>query len=196
MPRNRVGGPGSYNAICAVCGFKFKASELIRRWDGLLVDKACWEPRHPQEFIRAKHDEKPLPFTRPDVESELTYSPTWGLINAAGNATITGGYGLYTESDGDQIVNVHVRATMGSSTTYTAGAWTITVPVTNGALEVTGSASAFLGQRWVQGFAILPASSSTVTIRSENQDQWSDTVPFTWVADARFSLSIRYGTDT
>ena len=73
--RNSVGGPGSYSAICDVCGFKFKASELIRRWDGAMVDKACWEPRHPQDFIRAKQDNVPLPFVRPDTDGP-DLSPT------------------------------------------------------------------------------------------------------------------------
>jgi hypothetical protein len=196
MPRNRVTGIGGHNAICDVCGLKYKADELLKRWDGAMVCKWDWEPRHPQEFIRAKRDVTPLPFTRPDENGLLSYTPTWGLINATGNADIVGEYSEYTEADSDKVINVHVRATMGSTTTYTAGTWTITVPVTNGANEVTGSASAFFGQRWVQGFATLPAASSTVTIRSETGAQWSDTVPFTWTTDARFSLSIRYGTDT
>ena len=67
MPRNRVTGPGGYNASCDECGLKFKASELLRRWDGAMVDKACWEPRHPQEFIKPINDQPKLPFIRPDI---------------------------------------------------------------------------------------------------------------------------------
>ena len=74
--RNRVGGPGSYNAICDVCGLKYKASDLLKRWDGLMVCKFDWEPRHPQEFIRAKHDNAPLPFTRPDSDG-IDVGPTY-----------------------------------------------------------------------------------------------------------------------
>lgn len=65
MPQNRVGGPWSYNAICQVCGFKFKASDLLKRWDGLMVCRHDWEPRHPQEFIKAVPDNTRLPWTRP-----------------------------------------------------------------------------------------------------------------------------------
>lgn len=57
---------GDYNAICDECGFKFKASELKRRWDGLMVCKADWNPRQPQDFVRGTVDSKPLPFTRPE----------------------------------------------------------------------------------------------------------------------------------
>ena len=74
--RNRVGGPGSYNAICDVCGLKYKASALLKRWDGLMVCKWDWEPRHPQEFIRAKNDNVPLPFIRPDSDG-IDVGPTY-----------------------------------------------------------------------------------------------------------------------
>jgi hypothetical protein len=59
--------PGDYNAICDRCSFKFKASELRREWDGLMVCKECWEPRHPQDFVRGVQDAKALPFTRPEA---------------------------------------------------------------------------------------------------------------------------------
>jgi len=44
--------PGDYNAYCDVCGFKFKASELQKRWDGYRVCQKDWEPRHILDFIR------------------------------------------------------------------------------------------------------------------------------------------------
>lgn len=57
---------GDYNAICDSCGFKFKASELRKRWDGFMVDDACWEPRHPQDFLKAvKESSQNLPWSRP-----------------------------------------------------------------------------------------------------------------------------------
>ena len=74
--RNSVGGPGSYSAICDVCGLKYKAQDLLKRWDGLMVCKWDWESRHPQEFIRAIHDEIPLPFVRPDTDG-IDVGPTY-----------------------------------------------------------------------------------------------------------------------
>jgi hypothetical protein len=70
MPANKVTGSGGYNAICDECGFKFKAVELRRRYDKAMVCKHCWEPRHPQEFIRAINDTHKLPFIRPEVAEE------------------------------------------------------------------------------------------------------------------------------
>ena len=58
--------PHDYNAICEVCGFKFKASELRRRWDGLMVCSEDWEIRQPQDFVRGVRDQRPLPFTSPE----------------------------------------------------------------------------------------------------------------------------------
>lgn len=58
---------GEYNAICDVCGFKYKASELTRRWDGLMVCKEDYEPRHPQDFIRPIPDQQKLEWTRPEA---------------------------------------------------------------------------------------------------------------------------------
>lgn len=55
-----------WNALCDECGFKFKAQQLKRRWDGLMVCSDCWEIRHPQEMIRPIPDQTKLPWTRPD----------------------------------------------------------------------------------------------------------------------------------
>jgi hypothetical protein len=51
---------GDWNAVCAVCGFKYKASELVKRWDGVYVCRTDWEPRHPQELIKMPR-ERPAP---------------------------------------------------------------------------------------------------------------------------------------
>lgn len=57
---------GQWNALCDVCGFKYKATDLKQRWDGLMVCNADWEPRHPQEMIRVLPDQSKLPWTRPE----------------------------------------------------------------------------------------------------------------------------------
>jgi len=58
---------GDFNAICDVCGFKFKRGELRLRWDGALVCDADWEPRHPQELIRVRGEQNRLKNARPEV---------------------------------------------------------------------------------------------------------------------------------
>jgi len=59
---------GDWNAICDRCGGVFKASELKKEWDGLMVCKRDWEPRHPQERVKAKKDDQSVPWSRPEKE--------------------------------------------------------------------------------------------------------------------------------
>lgn len=76
---------GDWNAICDVCGHKFKASQLQKRWDGLMVCSEDWETRHPQEFIRPIKDMQKLPFTRPrgDMRDAVTGAPTGPFVSGA-----------------------------------------------------------------------------------------------------------------
>lgn len=59
---------GDWNAICDVCGFKYKASQLSKRWDGLMVCAEDFELRHPQDFIRPIKENISVPWTRPRGE--------------------------------------------------------------------------------------------------------------------------------
>jgi len=45
---------GDRNAICDMCGFKYKLSSLRKRWDGLLVCNKDWELQHPQSLIKIR----------------------------------------------------------------------------------------------------------------------------------------------
>lgn len=55
---------GDWNALCDRCGFKYKASELRKTWDGLYVCKKDWEPRNQQDFVRAIEDNSRPSFVR------------------------------------------------------------------------------------------------------------------------------------
>ncbi len=44
---------GDSNAICDCCGFKFKQSQLRKRWDGAMVCSKDFELRHPQDSLKA-----------------------------------------------------------------------------------------------------------------------------------------------
>jgi hypothetical protein len=56
---------GDHNAFCDVCGFKFKASELRKRWDNMMVCTEDYEVRHPQDFIRGIKERPAPPWSRP-----------------------------------------------------------------------------------------------------------------------------------
>lgn len=70
MPRNYL-VLGEWNAICDVCGFKFKSSQLRERWDGLMTCVRCWEPRHAQDFLRVPRDDPSVPWTRPEQPEDF-----------------------------------------------------------------------------------------------------------------------------
>lgn len=59
---------GEWNAICDVCGFKFKSSELRKRWDGYMVCEDDYEQRHPQDLIRVPKERQAIPWARPVPE--------------------------------------------------------------------------------------------------------------------------------
>jgi hypothetical protein len=82
MPQHGWWQAGSWNFACDQCGLVFKSSEGILRWDGAYVDAACWEPRHPQDFVKAIKDDQTTPWARP-----------WGA-GSGGDAGLAGGSAL------------------------------------------------------------------------------------------------------
>lgn len=70
---------GSWNLYCDVCSKKIKASDAKQRWDGFIVCPEDWEPRHPQDFVKAKIDKISVPFARP-VE-QIIYNTTYGAFD-------------------------------------------------------------------------------------------------------------------
>lgn len=60
--------PGAWNAICDICGFRFKSDELKKNWKGLMVCSADFETRHPQEFVRGRTEKIGVPWARPEGE--------------------------------------------------------------------------------------------------------------------------------
>lgn len=58
--------PGDHWIICDVCGFKTRASQSRKRWDGLRVCHKDWERRHPQDFVRGRRDRQRVPDARPE----------------------------------------------------------------------------------------------------------------------------------
>jgi len=70
---------GGWNALCDVCGFKFKSDELKKRWDGLMTCQADFEHDHPQKFLRIREDKIAVPWVRDRPEDTFVV-----LCTAAG----------------------------------------------------------------------------------------------------------------
>jgi hypothetical protein len=69
---------GDANGICDVCGFQYKLSQLRKRWDGMMVCRADFEERHPQDYmVRARADKQSVQNARPDPEP-VFISPSKG----------------------------------------------------------------------------------------------------------------------
>lgn len=66
---------GDFNAICDLTGMKCKASELVKRWDGMMVRRQSVEERHPQDFIRSVPERIAVPFSRPVADVFITPGP-------------------------------------------------------------------------------------------------------------------------
>lgn len=78
--------PGRWSAICDRCGLEYNSDQLKTEWTGLMVCAPCWEPRHPQDFIRARPEKIVPPWTRPEPEDTFIYVCSifaWGGADTA-----------------------------------------------------------------------------------------------------------------
>jgi len=57
---------GTYNAVCEVCGFQYKADEMRERYDGLFVCDADYENKHPLEYTKVIKEDQTVPRPAPD----------------------------------------------------------------------------------------------------------------------------------
>lgn len=62
MPIRNGIRPGDWLYNCQRCGFTIYGSEVRREWTGLRVCSKCWDPRHPQDFLRGIRDDQAVPF--------------------------------------------------------------------------------------------------------------------------------------
>lgn len=152
-----------YNALCDVCGFKKKASELMKRWDGFMVCKEDWEPRNVLDFYRTRNDAHLLPFTRPDDTGETSWTPTI-TGGTSGTATAIGSY--ITDINGVSTYSIQLTPTSASAS------WTnltltfpvaLTIPTGKKATAITKQ-GVFLGTfNSTGGGAITLIGSTTLT---------------------------------
>ena len=61
---------GGYNTECDECSFKFKNVDLKKDWRGFYLCHDCYQPRHPQDFLKGIPDSQDIPWSRPDTNDE------------------------------------------------------------------------------------------------------------------------------
>jgi len=113
---------GDYNAQCYECGRKFKASELLRHWQGYYVCKEHWEPRQPQDFARAVPDVQTPPWAQPMPTD--TYVIGGAGITSAGGVSRAGASGVIIPGDGITTADRFIpdAGTASSFTDFTSAA--------------------------------------------------------------------------
>lgn len=64
---DRVSGKAVPQAIDPASGFKVPLSNLVKQWDGELVDYRFVDKRNPQDFVTGVRDNQALPYSRPEA---------------------------------------------------------------------------------------------------------------------------------
>ena len=87
---------GQWLLLCDRCKFKRYADQVQKTWDGLIVCKpevkpGCFEPRHPQDFVRAKEDDSNVPFARPRPTDQFVSVDTIATTVGVQETTIPSG---------------------------------------------------------------------------------------------------------
>ena len=113
---------GDYNAVCDICGGKFKASSMLKTWDGLYVCRQDWYPRQPLDFpVKLKEDPTPE-WTRPYGED---------LNTAGAELVLTGIIQFYNGvANSPSIPNILNTSTVTYSANYVdgpQGTYTLTI---------------------------------------------------------------------
>ncbi len=84
---------GEWNAICDICKFKYKSSELKLNWRNEMVCESDWEMRNMQDFIRVRTERGSAPWVRPegeDVFLPVVYMCTQDGTTAIANLAVAG----------------------------------------------------------------------------------------------------------
>lgn len=154
-PRNPGYKPGDHWNVCQRCGFDMKQSESKKEWTGLIVCKDCWEPRHPQDFVRG----------RPENTTAK------GLVTSKEIAEVA-----YAEAgDANQTLTVGTdKGILNYSTTLTANR-TVTLDTTGAIDGSSFTITATHGSAYtidVGGLYTIPASTDGQVIVQYNGTAW------------------------
>ena len=76
---------GDWLAKCDRCADVKYASQLKKEWTGYRVCDRCWEPRHPQEFLKGHADDSNVAWTRPDTTPDTVVTTVDGETLVSNN---------------------------------------------------------------------------------------------------------------
>lgn len=126
---------GDWNVQCFQCGFKAKASQMVRNWQGYWVHPEHNEPRQTQDFVRGVPDNQIPHWVQPWPAVVYTYTNT---VIGFGDGVTTQfqlGDGLYATT----VTAVYVNGTAVSFTSNGFGLITITAPARGSTITASGT---------------------------------------------------------
>lgn len=83
--------PGNHWVVCDSTGFDIRAKDIRMTWDGRAVCPEAWEPRHPQDFVRAVKDDISASQPIRPVPSPIEQDIFFKLAPAIAGVAIAGG---------------------------------------------------------------------------------------------------------
>jgi hypothetical protein len=130
---------GDWNVTCYQCGFKDKASRMVRNWQGYYVHPEHNEPRQTQDFVRGVPDNQIPPWVQPWPAAIYTYvNQTMGFGDG-----VTKQFQLGSGVDNVTVTGVFVDGVAASYTANATGLCTITpAPALNTRITGNGSETA------------------------------------------------------
>jgi len=175
---------GAYG-ICDECGLQYRLYDLRLRWDKALVCRRDWEPKHPQESVRALNERIGIRDARPDTYTHLVFNACTDDPGAAGWAatdlgwvhssgvdpaelaitglTVGGAYSLQVLIDNRVLGSVTVELVTVGESDSTSGNEQLNIAFTAGATTDTvriTPTGAFDGA--VRSIAIYPGTSGGI----------------------------------
>lgn len=125
---------GDWNVQCYQCGFKDKASKMVRNWQGYYVHPEHNEPRQSQDFVRGIPDNQIPPWVQPWPGVVYTYT---NQAMGFGDG-VTNQFQLGSGIDQCNVTAVFVNGSPVSYTANSVGLCTLSVAPANFA-RVTGN---------------------------------------------------------
>ena len=121
---------GDWNVQCYQCGFKDKASKMVRNWQGYYVHPEHNEPRQTQDFVRGVPDNQIAPWVQPWPNVTYKYNNT--VVGYGDNVTLSFqlGSGLYPTT----VSSANVAGVSVSFTASSTGLITLAVAPAGGAV--------------------------------------------------------------
>lgn len=130
--------------------------------------------------------------------AETSYTPAWtssGTAPAVGNATRVG---KYWRAESGLWVDVFVKFTFGTTSTYGTGVYFFSLPVNAAADQVASAIGTayYLDSGTAEGGGIVKCeSASTIRIvpaEDTNSNNWGQTAPITWTTNDVLQFTCRY----